>query len=116
MESITSVSPSHLPIPFPKKVGFGSLGCERPSTGIERNVFISSYRNATRVAFWTISNGTPLMLAPRDTATRETPSGFTDLSRLYSYAALPAGVNEGPPELSNIVRSKGPCQKPERSG
>ena len=29
---------------------------------------------------------------------------------------MPAAVNWGPPVLWNMVRSRGPCQKPERSG
>src|SRR5579863_10172768 len=70
-----------------------------------------------RFEFWTISNGTPLMLARGIPAKRQSASGLIDLVRLFLYASSPAGVNGGPPTLLNMPpKISGPFQNPERSG
>src|SRR5216683_942147 len=117
IESMTSVSPSHLPIASPKNEGSASFMCPRPSMGIVRKVHISSYRNTTRFEFCTISKGTPLMLARGIPANRHRASGLIDFERLYLYASSPAGVNGGPPTLLNMPpKISGPFQNPDRSG
>src|ERR1700683_2906286 len=85
--------------------------------GMVRNVHISSYRNTTRFEFWTISNGTPLMVARGFPEKRHSASGLIDFDKLYLYASSPAGVNGGPPTLLNMPpKISGPFQNPERSG
>src|SRR5579863_9964282 len=70
-----------------------------------------------RFEFWTISNGTPLMLARGIPANRQSASGLIDLVRLFLYASSPAGVNGGPPTPLNMPpKISGPFQNPERSG
>ena len=52
------------------------------------NVVISSYRNATRFEFCTISNGTPLMLARGMPANRHSASGLIDLVQIVLIRRL----------------------------
>src|SRR5580658_3906828 len=70
-----------------------------------------------RFEFWTISNGTPLMLARGIPAKRHNASGLIDFARLSLYASSPAGVKGGPPtDLNMPPKISGPFQNPDRSG